>query len=235
MAKYLAKKLPAHFWNEESGLTSMFILLCISNFVVTPFLPQRTGIMLLIRLFWFALLVTGITTLSKSKSQARLFSVIPVLLVVVSVLRVIFGGDFLSLIGLFIEISVFTLLIGMVLVKVFEDGPVTVHRVIGSIVIYILLADVWAIVYEYVYVHIPGSLIVPDAMSESGIPSSIFLYFSFTTLTTTGYGDILPAHTITRTLVIVEQLVGVLYPVVLIGRLVSLVSGNTKKDTDAGK
>ena len=235
MAKVLAKKLPAHFWNEESGLTSMFILLCISNFIVTPFLPQRTGIMLLIRLFWFALLFTGITTLSKSKSQARLFSIIPVLLVVVSALQLIFGGDFLSLIGLFTEISVFALLIGMVLVKVFEDGSVTVHRVIGSIVVYILLADVWAIVYEYVYLHIPGSLIVPDAMSESGIPSSIFLYFSFTTLTTTGYGEILPAHTITRTLVIIEQLIGVLYPVVLIGRLVSLVSGNRKTDTEAGK
>ena len=35
--------------------------------------------------------------------------------------------------------------------------------------------------------------------------------------------DLLPAHTITRTLVIIEQLIGVLYPVVLIGRLVSLV------------
>jgi len=135
VAKVLAKKLPAHFWNEESGLTSMFILLCISNFIVTPFLPQRTGIMLLIRLFWFALLFTGITTLSKSKSQARLFSIIPVLLVVVSGLQLIFGGDFLSLIGLFTEISVFALLIGMVLVKVFEDGSVTVHRVIGSIVV----------------------------------------------------------------------------------------------------
>jgi hypothetical protein len=72
-------------------------------------------------------------------------------------------------------------------------------------------------------------------MSESGIPSSMFLYFSFTTLTTTGYGEILPAHTITRTLVIIEQLIGVLYPVVLIGRLVSLVSGTRKTDTEGGK
>jgi len=45
----------------------------------------------------------------------------------------------------------------------------------------------------------------------------------------------LPAHTITRTLVIIEQLIGVLYPVVLIGRLVSLVSGNRKTDTEGGK
>lgn len=49
-----------------------------------------------------------------------------------------------------------------------------------------------------------------------------FLYFSFTTLTTTGFGDIIPSGHFTRGLVVLEQIIGVLYPVVLIGRLVSL-------------
>jgi hypothetical protein len=61
----------------------------------------------------------------------------------------------------------------------------------------------------------------------------VFLYFSFTTLTTTGYGEILPVHAVARTLVIIEQLIGVLYPVVLIGRLVSLVTG--KPETSEGE
>ncbi len=66
---------------------------------------------------------------------------------------------------------------------------------------------------------------IPAVYTETGVPNSVFLYFSFTTLTTTGYGEILPVHAIARTLVIIEQLIGVLYPVVLIGRLVSLVAG----------
>jgi len=55
------------------------------------------------------------------------------------------------------------------------------------------------------WIHVPGSLQVPAAFAGTGVPSSIFLYFSFTTLTTTGYGEILPANALTRTLVIIEQ------------------------------
>ena len=229
MAKLSAKKLPVHFWSEESGLTSMFILLCFSNFIATPFLGEQQTIKLLLRITWFVLLFAGITTLSKSKAQMRIFAIIPVLLIVVSALELLFNYKFLAYLGLATDIAVFALLIGMVLVKVFEPGSVTVHRVIGSIVVYILLADLWAVIFQFLYIHLPGSLLFPDTYSETGVPSSMFLYFSFTTLTTTGYGDILPAHSVTRTLVIIEQLIGVLYPVVLIGRLVGMVVVNKEE------
>jgi hypothetical protein len=61
------------------------------------------------------------------------------------------------------------------------------------------------------------------AIGDDSVPTSAaFLYFSYTTLTTTGYGDFLPVSPLVRTLAIIEQLIGVLYPVILIGRLVSL-------------
>ena len=53
------------------------------------------------------------------------------------------------------------------------------------------------------------------------------MYFSYITITTTGFGEIVPLHPFARALVQVEALVGVLYPVILIGRLVSDV--NTKE------
>jgi len=224
MAKLLPKKLHKHFWDEESGLTSIFILLCITNFLVFPFFPR---IQILIRIFWFALLLAGISTLAKNTLQRRIYSVIPVLLIVVSTAQYLIpDSTFLAFIDLGVEILVFALLIGMVLVKVFEDGKVTIHRIIGSIVVYMLIANVWAIIYHFLYVQLPGSLQIPSVFTEQGVAPSIFLYFSYTTLSTTGYGDILPVHSLARTLVIIEQLIGVLYPVVLIGRLVSLVVGN---------
>lgn len=224
MAKFSAKKLEKHFWNEERGLTSMFILLCISNFIVIPFLSQQNIIQFITRAFWFVLLFTGIFTLSADRTQIRKLTVIPILLVVISIIRVFLDFRFLDYIDLIVDISVFALLIAMVMIKVFEAGEITIHRVVGSIVAYILVADLWAILFQFFYIHIPGSLQVPEIYSQTGVPASVFLYFSFTTLTTTGFGDILPIHSITRTLVIIEQLIGVLYPVVLIGRLVSLVT-----------
>jgi hypothetical protein len=228
MARLSAKKLEKHFWTEDRGMTSMFILLCISNFVVTPFFSHQETIRFIIRVIWFALLVTGIATLAESQSQIKRFSLIPILLVIVTIIKLPFDNRFLDYIDFLIEITVFALLIGMVLVKVFENGKVTMHRVVGSIVVYMLLGDLWAVMFHFFYIQVPGSLQIPDIYTQSGVPASVFLYFSFTTLTTTGYGEILPVHALTRTLVIIEQLIGVLYPVVLIGRLVSLVADKPK-------
>ena len=233
MAQLLSKKLPVHFWNEDRGLTSIFILLCISNFLVVPFFNQRLTILILVRISWFLILVAGITTMARNRNQMRRFSVIPILLVVVSALQIILDLKVLAYIDFMVELSVFALLIGMVMIKVFEGGSVTIHRVIGSIVVYMLIGNVWAIMFQFIHTMIPGSLQVPELYTETGVPNSVFLYFSFTTLTTTGYGEILPVHAIARTLVIIEQLIGVLYPVVLIGRLVSLVAG--KPETSEGE
>jgi hypothetical protein len=48
------------------------------------------------------------------------------------------------------------------------------------------------------------------------------IYFSFATLTTVGYGDILPAHPLARSLGSLEAIVGLLYPATLLARLVTL-------------
>jgi len=50
----------------------------------------------------------------------------------------------------------------------------------------------------------------------------LMTYYSFITLTTTGYGDIIPVHPVTRTLAMLEALVGQLYPAITLARLVSL-------------
>jgi hypothetical protein len=55
------------------------------------------------------------------------------------------------------------------------------------------------------------------------------MYFSYITLTTTGYGEVLPLHPFARSMVQLEALTGVLYPVVLIGRLVSDAGSIQKK------
>ena len=64
-------------------------------------------------------------------------------------------------------------------------------------------------------------------MSEGSARASLF-YFSMTTLTTLGYGDILPVKPVARSLATLEGLIGQLYPAVLIGRLVSLQISTTE-------
>jgi len=163
----------------------------------------------------------------------RIFSIIPVLLFVLVVIRFFWDNQILDYFELIIDLSAFSLLIGMVLVKVFESGPVTIHRILGAIVVYMLIGDIWAIMFHFINTHLPGSFQVPASFSDFRSSTSTFLYFSYTTLSTTGYGEIVPIHALPRTLVTIEQLIGVLYPVVLLGRLVSLVVA--KSDTPAGE
>ena len=201
----------------------MFILLCVSNFVFFPFFSELKILSFIVRITWLALLFGGISNLSGKYPRIRIFYSIPVLLVVINIIRYISGNQILTIADFITDVAVFSLLMGMLLIKVFEAGPITVHRVMGAIVVYMLIGNLWAVIFQFIYGYIPYAFQFPASDAERGLDPAAFLYFSYTTLTTTGYGEILPVHALTRSLANIEQLIGVLYPAVMIGRLVSLV------------
>ena len=91
----------------------------------------------------------------------------------------------------------------------------------GSIVVYLLLGLIWAEAYTLAANLNPASFAA--ALPEEPIALIAHLtYFSFVTLTTVGYGDILPASLVTRALANFEGLLGTLFPAILIARLVSM-------------
>lgn len=141
----------------------------------------------------------------------------------INIIRYISGNNILAIADFITDVAVFSLFIGMMLVKVFEGGPISAHRVVGAIVVFMLIGNLWAVIFQFIYGYTPDAFQLPASTADHGADQVTFLYFSYTTLTTTGYGDIFPTYALTRTLANVEQLIGVLYPAVLIGRLVSLV------------
>lgn len=103
---------------------------------------------------------------------------------------------------------------------VFAQGDVTHHRVVGAIAIYLNVALTFAFVYRAI------DVLAPHAFSVANFGSSVFggryVYFSFVTLTTTGFGDILPVHPFARSMATLEAVFGQLFPATLLARLVSL-------------
>ncbi|MNG06119.1 Ion channel [compost metagenome] len=85
-----------------------------------------------------------------------------------------------------------------------------------------MLAFVWSFVYALVEIQSAGSF--GPGRLDFLQPGSFFklMYFSFTTLTTTGYGDVLPLTNHARSLVMVEEFSGVFYVGVVIARLAGL-------------
>jgi hypothetical protein len=107
----------------------------------------------------------------------------------------------------------------VVVAQAFRSGPVNVHRIQGAVAAYLLLGLAWASAYELVAALAPGAFASAQSL---GRHSQAWIYYSFVTLTTVGYGDVTPLHPAARSLAVLEALVGQLYPAILLARLVSL-------------
>jgi len=104
---------------------------------------------------------------------------------------------------------------------VFGPGRVNYHRVIGAVLLYLLIALIFAALFAFVGLAVPEAF-TGLTISDTPALASNLIYFSFVTLTSTGYGDIIPVHPIARSLCNVETIIGQLYPATLLARLVTL-------------
>ncbi len=105
-------------------------------------------------------------------------------------------------------------------VAVFGPGRVTVHRILGAIAIYLNVAAAFALAYRMIDAFGPGRFATAGNAGHHTIADLI--YFSFTTLTTTGFGDIIPVDPFARSLANVESVIGQLFPATLLARLITL-------------
>ncbi|MDH6148667.1 MULTISPECIES: potassium channel family protein [Paraburkholderia] len=105
--------------------------------------------------------------------------------------------------------------------NVFVPGRVTFDRIDGAIALYILIGVLSTQAYQLVSILVPKAF-YSASLHSNALDRSIWIYFSFVTLTTAGYGDILPVAPQARSLTHLEALIGQLYPAIVLARLVSL-------------
>jgi voltage-gated potassium channel Kch len=110
----------------------------------------------------------------------------------------------------------------VVMIQVFRPGRITPPRIMGAVAVYMLLGIIWAYGYHLLLRLDPGAFQMARMPKTGAEWKASLLYFSFVTLTTVGYGDILPVHPFARSLANLEALIGQLFPAILIARLVSL-------------
>jgi hypothetical protein len=85
----------------------------------------------------------------------------------------------------------------------------------SAVALYLLFGVIWAILYSVIEIIVPGSFI-HGVLIGHPVGDADFIYYSFVTLATLGYGEILPISTQARSLVILEIITGVLYLAILI-------------------
>jgi hypothetical protein len=113
--------------------------------------------------------------------------------------------------------------LGIVVARaVFAAGRVSYHRVIGAVLLYLDAGIIFVALFCFVALLVPNAFNgIPPLQDNLGVASNL-IYFSFSTLTTVGYGDVVPLHPIARGFANIEAIIGQLYPATLLARLVTL-------------
>ena len=105
---------------------------------------------------------------------------------------------------------------------VYAPGRITLHRLRGAAALYLSVAIMFTSAFSLVWEFNPAAFAgVATARDEVGTFAAM-LYFSLTSLTTTGYGDIVPVDPFARSLANLESAIGVFYITITVARLVTL-------------
>jgi hypothetical protein len=121
------------------------------------------------------------------------------------------------------SVAVLSALIWIIGIAIFEGGHITFHRIQGAIAIYLMIGLTFMHLYAFISLLIPNAFVYPSQLlTPNQLQRGRFLYFSFTTLTSTAYGDIVPLHAVARSTAILEALIGQLFPATMVARLVTL-------------
>jgi hypothetical protein len=203
-------------------LTLLTVLLLILLFVVAPL--QASGI-IAFQAFGVAvglIMIAAVLVLSGSLIASMTVLVALCMNVVVIVLRLRNQPTALDLHLIASAWLLMSVTLGWVVARaVFGAGAVNYHRVIGAVLLYLLIALTFVALFVFV------GLLDPKAFSgivfeDTPALASNLIYFSFVTLTTVVYGDIVPVHPVARSLCNLESISGQLFPATLLARLVTL-------------
>jgi Ion channel len=203
-------------------LTLLAVLLGLAMFVFAPL--QAVGISVFQGFAIAALLAIlgGMLVISDSPLALAVMSVCLAANVVVFLLRIYYPPWPTNLYILAAAWLAIAATLGFVVAQaVFRRGRVTYHRIVGAILLYLLIALAFGTLFIFVGLSLPDAFKGITFEDNPTLGNTVF-YLSFVTLTSTGYGDIVPVHPIARSLCNVESVIGQLYPATLLARLVTL-------------
>jgi len=203
-----------HRIGDSIQFGALLLLMVIWLFLLPVFDARGTGANIMIAAFSL-ITIQALSITARSRRERLFFSLWVVLLLVSPALEL--PGLLKDVIGI---------LAGALLIfvpvrlsaHVLNHDDVDANTIFGALCAYFFLGMSWSVIYEIVLARAPDAIAVPEGYDRT---FSTSVYFSFTTLTTLGYGDITPRSSLARMLAIMEALIGQIYLVVIVAKLVA--------------
>jgi hypothetical protein len=206
---------------RERSLTALVVLEAIALFVVAPLAAKGVAPFAVDVAIAIAIVAAVLAVVWGNRAAVAavvLAAVVELLATALRVARPSEGTEVLDVAAALILLIALTVVL---VIAVFGPGRVTIHRILGAVAIYLNTAAAFALAYRIIDVLGAAAFTPPAVLSaHHAIPSLI--YFSFATLTTSGYGDIVPLDPFARSLANLEAVIGQLYPATLLARLITL-------------
>jgi voltage-gated potassium channel Kch len=205
--------------NDRRSLYLLLSLLLI--ILLSPFLgTHRLGeFFLLISLF--ATLTIAVLELHGKRTLRWLAIIVATPIVLIELAGVFYPSRSLMILDYALLMAFF----GFASVGLFtflgKPGAISSGRLYASVSLYLMLATFWFALYNLTEAIYPGSFVESGAPTTARVPRAALLYFSLITLTTVGYGDIVPVTPAARVFAALAGAAGVLYIAITVARLVA--------------
>lgn len=217
------------------GRFSILLFSIVLMFLVLPLVPAEQGLLdRSIEIFGLVVLLSCLRAITANRRFFMFMLLLSLLNVVIGSTDILSEGSshwFLTM-ELGFRLIYYLLVFGSIMGYVLDSGPVTGDKIAGSISAYILMGIVWSVVYSlFLHLH-PESFALPDHLQSDSVMGIWSIYFSFTTLTTLGYGDITPQLPAVQSYAVMEAAFGQIFLTVLVARLVALQIVHSNKSDD---
>ena len=158
--------------------------------------------------------------------DTKLFKVTVVSLIII-LINILFFDNNQSISQYFLKILIVSIAIVELFREIFKTKIIDSHIIGSAVSIYVLIGIFWYLLFMFLLMVDPDSFDIRNFNPE--MVSIDMIYFSFTTLTSLGYGDITPVSYTAKIWSITEAMMGAMFLAIMISRLVSLF-GSKKKD-----
>jgi Ion channel len=210
---------PKEHWRHLALLISILLL-----FIVAPLAAGVRQGALILNVIAATVLIAGSYALFERKRLFVVAVALSAISIVATWLLIASRQHWASLLSRSCVILLIVFFSVTILGYVLHSGRVTVDKIFAAICVYMLIGYAWTFTYALIDELQPGSFVALSATAaDDYVAREIqFRYFSFITLTTVGYGDILPRSAAARTMAVLEAITGQIYLTVLVARLVGL-------------